>query len=61
MTGWYNFSNVKSSMLSFDLVAEAHGLIYLRTSGENFSFACLAVTQGGGDSNVDSEASRRLI
>ena len=29
MTGWYDFSNVKSSkMLSFYSVAEAHGLIY---------------------------------
>ena len=41
MTGWYDFSDVKSSkMLSFDSVAEAHGLIYPRPSGENFSFAC---------------------
>ena len=40
MTGWYDFSNVKSSeMLSFYSVAEAHGLIYPRPSGENFSFA----------------------
>ena len=38
-TGWYDFSNVKSSkMLSFYSVAEAHGLIYPRPSGENFSF-----------------------
>ena len=40
MTGWYDFSNVKSSkMLSFCQVAEAHGLIYPRPSGENFRFA----------------------
>ena len=40
MTGWYDFSNVKSSkMLSFYSVAEAHGLIYPRPSGRNFSFA----------------------
>ena len=40
MTEWYDFSNVKSSkMLSFDSVAEAHGLIYPRPLGENFSFA----------------------
>ena len=31
MTGWYDFSDVKSSkMLSFNSVAEAHGLIYPR-------------------------------
>ena len=42
MTGWYDFSNVKSSkMLSFYSVAEAYGLIYPRPSGENFSFVCL--------------------
>ena len=41
MTGWYDFSNVKSSkMLSFRSVAEANGLIYPRPSDENFSFAC---------------------
>ena len=40
MTGRYDFSNVKfSKMLSFDAVAEAHGLIYPPLSGENFSFA----------------------
>ena len=40
MTEWYDFSNVKSSnMLNFYSVAEAHGLIYPRHSGENFSFA----------------------
>ena len=40
MTGWYDFSNVKSSkMLSFDSVSEAHGLIYLCPSDRNFSFA----------------------
>ena len=40
MTGRYDFSNVKlSKMLRFFSVAEAHGLIYLRPSGENFSFA----------------------
>ena len=34
MTGWYDFSNIKSSkMLSFHVVAEAHGLIYPRPSG----------------------------
>ena len=39
MTGYYDFSNVKSSkMLSFDLAAEADGLIYARPSGENFNF-----------------------
>ena len=43
MTGWYHFSNVKpSKMLSFYSVAEAHGLIYPRPSGENFSFALLS-------------------
>ena len=40
MTRWYDFSDVKSSeMLSFYSVAEAHGLIYLRSFGENFSSA----------------------
>ena len=40
MTGWCDFSNVKSSkLLSFDSVAEAPGLIYPRPSGEYFSFA----------------------
>ena len=40
ITGWYDFSDVKySRMLSFYSVAEAHGLICLRSSGENFSFA----------------------
>ena len=40
MTEWYDFPNIKSSkMLSFDSVAEAHGLIYPRSSSENFSFA----------------------
>ena len=34
MTGWHDFQ-----MLSFDSVAEAHGLIYPRPLGENFSFA----------------------
>ena len=39
-TGWYDFSDVKSSkMLSFLSVAEAHGLIYPRPLDENFSFA----------------------
>ena len=43
MTEWYDFSKVESSKVSsFDSVAEAHGLIYPRLSGENFSFApCL--------------------
>ena len=41
MTGWYDFSNVKSSkMSSFYFVAEAHDLIDHRLSDENFSFAC---------------------
>ena len=36
----YDFSNVKSSkMLSFFPVTGAYGLIYPRSSGENFSFA----------------------
>ena len=40
-TGWYDFSEVKlSKMLHFFSVAEAKGLIYSRSSGENFSFAC---------------------
>ena len=42
MTGWYDFSNIKSSkMLSFDSVAETNGLIYPRPWDKNFSFACL--------------------
>ena len=39
MTRRYDFSIVKlTKMLRFLLVAEAHGLIYPRPSGENFSF-----------------------
>ena len=42
MTGWYDFSDVKSSkMLSFCSVAEAHDLNYPRPWGENFSFASI--------------------
>ena len=41
-TGQYAFSNIKiPKKLSFFSVAEAHGLIYPRPLGENFSFACL--------------------
>ena len=46
MTGWYDFSNVKSSKkLSFYSAAEAHGLIYPLSCSENFSFACRSVFQ----------------
>ena len=39
-TGRYAFSYAKlSKMLRLVSVAEAHGLIYPRPSGENFSFA----------------------
>ena len=35
MTGWYDFSDVKSSkMFSFDSLAEAHGLMYRCPSGK---------------------------
>ena len=44
MTGWYDFSNVKScKMLSFYSVAEARGLTYPRLSGENFSFVLVLI------------------
>ena len=46
-TGRYAFSNVKlSKKLCFFLVAEAHGLIYPRPSGENFSFAHTCLMMG---------------
>ena len=53
-------------MLSFSLVAEAlTGLIYHRPSGENsnFRFSSVKYKLGDGqkDSDVRSEASRRLI
>ena len=42
MTGWYDFSNIKSfKMLSFKSAAEAHCLIYPVPSGGNFSFTLL--------------------
>ena len=42
MTGWYDFSNVKSSkMLSFYSVAEAPGLIYPRPFGRKIQFCLL--------------------
>ena len=42
LAGWYDFSDVKySKMLSFDSVAEAHSLIYLRPLEENFSIVFL--------------------
>ena len=45
----YAFSNVKlSKRLRLFSVAEVHGLIYPRPSGENFSFACLPVRANGG-------------
>ena len=56
MTGWYDFSNVKSSkMLSFYLVAEAHGLIYLRPSGKNFSFAFIIHPSGPMLKNIQKQ------
>ena len=53
MTGWYDFSDVKSSkLLSFNSVAEADGLIYPRPFGENFSFAYFVEVKDNSGVNV---------